>query len=83
MMGCDKTGQTVILVVGCRLELPWHFADDELGPCTWCGGLVRYRPRGPAPGVLVCPGCFGPRAVPGDVWIMPHELVAARQAAAS
>ena len=73
MMGCDKTGQTVILVVGCRLELPWHFADDELGACTYCDGLVRYRSRGPTPGVLVCPACFGPRAVPGDVWILPRE----------
>jgi hypothetical protein len=69
----------VILVIGRRLELPWDFAGDELGACTYCDGLVRYRPP-TAPSVLVCAPCFGPRAEPGDVWVVPRETIDARQA---
>lgn len=70
--------QSVILVIGRRLELPWNFADDELGACTCCAGLVRYRPipgrrAAVRPGIVVCARCVGPRAEPGDVWILPRE----------
>jgi hypothetical protein len=76
-MGCDRSGQTVILVVGRPLALPWNFADDDLGACTRCDALVRYRARGRG-AVLVCPACIG--ADPGDVWILPGAPPAARQA---
>lgn len=64
----------MILVIGRRLELPWNFADDELGACLYCHALVRYRL--PGAGVrgdraaLCCPACLGPCAQPGDVWIL-------------
>jgi hypothetical protein len=73
-MGCDRSGQSVILVVGRPLELPWDFAGDELGTCAYCGRFVRYRIR-PVPGVVVCPICAG--AAPGDVWILPPEQLGA------
>ena len=72
-MGCDRSGHSVILVVGRPLELPWDFASDELGACTYCGGLVRYPASGPAPGVLTCPVCSG--SAPGDVWILPGGTI--------
>jgi hypothetical protein len=76
-MGCDRSGQSVILVIGRRLELPWSFAGDELGACTACAGLVRYRPipgfrAAVRPGIVLCAGCGGPRVEPGDVWILPE-----------
>lgn len=84
-MGCDRSGQSVILVIGRRLELPWDFASDELGACTSCDGLVLYRPipgfrEWVKPGIVVCAPCFGPRAEPGDVWVVPRETIDARQA---
>jgi hypothetical protein len=78
-MGCDSLGQSVVMVIGRPLRLPWTFADDELGTCRYCDGLVRYRRPGRAACVLVCPGCLG-GTVPGDVWIVPRELVANRGA---
>ena len=30
--------------------------------------------------ILVCAPCFGPRAEPGDVWVVPRETIDARQA---
>jgi hypothetical protein len=82
-MGYDGSGQTMIVVVGRRLSLPWNFADDELGACARCGAFARYRPRAPAAGVLVCATCFGPPAAPGDVWILPGAPLDARQGVAS
>ena len=67
--------ESVILVIGRRMELPWNFAGDELGVCTSCTGLVRYRPipgvrAAVTPGLVACTGCVGPRAEPGDVWVL-------------
>jgi hypothetical protein len=75
---------SVILVIGRRLELPVDFAGDELGACTCCEGLVRYRPipglrAYVRPGIVVCARCFGPRAEPGDVWILPREMIGQRE----
>jgi hypothetical protein len=63
----DRSGASVILVVGRPLRLPWDFAGDDLGTCTRCGAFVRYRAA--VPGILSCPACI-PGAEPGDVWVV-------------